>query len=176
MNKETIKIFRKELLDNLTQNILPYWIDRMTDPRGGFYGRRDGNDHLDEEAPKGAILNARILWSFSAAYLATGNPDYLAAATRALDYIVGRFIDPDFGGAYWSLNADARRSTPRSSSTRLPSSSTVLLNTIVHVATKSRCVSPLSCSTLSSFTRATVCATATSRLRPATGSRLPTCA
>lgn len=106
MNKETIKTFRQELLDNLTQNILPYWLDRMTDPRGGFYGRRDGNDHLDEEAPKGAILNARILWSFSAAYLATGNPDYLAAATRARDYIVGHFIDPDFGGAYWSLNAD----------------------------------------------------------------------
>lgn len=87
MNQETLKVFRQELLDNLTRNILPYWLDRMTDPRGGFYGRRDGSDNLDADAPKGAILNARILWSFSAAALATGNPDYLAAATRARNYI-----------------------------------------------------------------------------------------
>lgn len=106
MNQETLKVFRQELLDNLTCNILPYWLDRMTDPRGGFYGRRDGSDNLDADAPKGAILNARILWSFSAAALATGNPDYLAAATRARDYIVDRFIDREFGGAFWSLNAD----------------------------------------------------------------------
>lgn len=106
MNQETLKVFRQELLDNLTRNILPYWLDRMTDPRGGFYGRRDGSDNLDADAPKGAILNARILWSFSAAALATGNPDYLAAATRARDYIVDRFIDREFGGAFWSLNAD----------------------------------------------------------------------
>lgn len=37
MNQETLKVFRQELLDNLTCNILPYWLDRMTDPRGGFY-------------------------------------------------------------------------------------------------------------------------------------------
>ena len=106
MNQETLKVFRQELLDNLTCNILPYWLDRMTDPRGGFYGRRDGSDNLDADAPKGAILNARILWSFSAAALATGNPDYLAAATRARNYIADRFIDREFGGAFWSLNAD----------------------------------------------------------------------
>lgn len=98
--------FRQELLDNLTGNILPYWMDRMVDPRGGFYGRRDGNDNLDADAPKGAILNARILWSFSAAYIATGNAEYLTMATRARDYIAANFIDREFGGAYWSLNAD----------------------------------------------------------------------
>lgn len=98
--------FRQELLDNMTHNILPYWMDKMADPRGGFYGRRDGNDTLDADAPKGAILNARILWSFSAAYIATGKPEYLAMATRACDYIVNNFIDREFGGAYWSLNAD----------------------------------------------------------------------
>ncbi|MCM1356198.1 MAG: AGE family epimerase/isomerase [Staphylococcus sp.] len=101
-----ISEFRSQLLDNLTGNILPYWIDRMEDPRGGFYGRRDGDDNLDADAPKGAILNARILWSFSAAYIATSNPDYLAAARRAYEYICSRFIDREHGGAYWSLDAD----------------------------------------------------------------------
>lgn len=41
----------------------------MTDhEHGGFYGRITGNDVLEASASKGAILNARILWTFSAAY------------------------------------------------------------------------------------------------------------
>ena len=38
---------RGEALDELQGNILPYWMDRMIDPRGGFYGRRDGNGQRD---------------------------------------------------------------------------------------------------------------------------------
>lgn len=98
--------FRGELLANLTECILPYWMDKMTDPRGGFYGRRDGEDNLDAEAPKGAILNARILWTFATAYRTLGNPGYLVAARRARDYILTNFVDREYGGIYWSLNAD----------------------------------------------------------------------
>ncbi len=98
--------FSKELLENLTCNILPYWRNEMTDPRGGFYGRRDGNDNLVADAPKGAILNARILWTFSSAYRALGNPDYLESATRARDYIYDHFFDREHGGTFWSVNAD----------------------------------------------------------------------
>lgn len=46
-------IFRQQLLDNLTDCILPYWLQRMTDPEGGYYGRRDGHDRLDADAPRG---------------------------------------------------------------------------------------------------------------------------
>lgn len=97
---------RAEVLDELQTNILPYWMERMTDPRGGFYGRRDGSDALDAEAPKGAILNARILWTFSAAYRVLRRPEYLETATRAKREIIDRFYDPEYGGIYWSLNAD----------------------------------------------------------------------
>ena len=103
MNKDT---FRKELIDNLTVNILPYWMEKMVDPRGGFYGRRDGSDALDADAPKGAILNARILWAFSAAYRLLGDERYLEMARRAKEYIETYFIDREYGGLYWSLNAD----------------------------------------------------------------------
>ena len=82
------KIFAQELLDNLTGCILPYWMQRMTDPDGGFYGRRDGDDRLDPEAPKGAILNARILWTFSAAARVLGNQEYAGMARRAYYYIM----------------------------------------------------------------------------------------
>lgn len=81
-------------------------MEKMTDPRGGFYGRRDGNDHLDEDAEKGAILNARILWSFSAALRLTGKQEYKEMALRARDYIRDHFIDKEYGGVFWSLDAD----------------------------------------------------------------------
>ncbi len=101
-----INKFREDVLLNLQENILPYWMDKMTDPEGGFYGRRDGNDILYAEAPKGAILNARILWAFSAAYRVLGDKRYLETATRAKREIIDRFYDKEFGGVYWSINAD----------------------------------------------------------------------
>ena len=106
MDTATLKLFAEQLSDNLNNNILPYWTERMTDPAGGFYGRRDGFDSLHPDAAKGAILNARILWTFSAAYIATQRPDCLEAATRAKNYILDRFVDREHGGVYWSLNAD----------------------------------------------------------------------
>jgi mannobiose 2-epimerase len=106
MNTETLSLFTEQISDNLNNNILPYWLNKMTDPAGGFYGRRDGYDTLHPEAEKGAILNARILWTFSAAYIVTKRQDCLDAATRAKDYILSHFIDREHGGVYWSLNAD----------------------------------------------------------------------
>ena len=102
---EQIAILKQEVHDVLTQNILPFWLDKMTDrEHGGFYGRIDGHMQLHPEAEKGAILNARILWSFSAAYRVLCKPEYLEAATRAKDYIIDHFIDKEYGGVFWSLD------------------------------------------------------------------------
>ena len=91
--------------DVLKKNILHFWMTQMVDEEhGGFYGRRDHSGTLHPDAEKGAILNARILWSFSAAYRVLGNPEYLAMATRAKDYIIDHFIDPEYGGIYWSVD------------------------------------------------------------------------
>jgi len=108
MDKSLIENFKKDVRLNLEANILPYWLDRMADPRGGFYGRRDGYDNLHDDAPKGAVLNARILWTFSAAYRLTGKMEYLDAATRAKREIIDRFYDAEYGGIYWSLDAGGR--------------------------------------------------------------------
>lgn len=97
---------KSQMQDVLQNNILPFWINRMTDPvNGGFYGRIDGEGNLHADAEKGAILNARILWSFSAAYRVLGKPEYLETATRAKDYIIDHFIDHEYGGVYWSLDS-----------------------------------------------------------------------
>ena len=97
-----------EALTELTTNILPYWMHNMTDPCGGFYGRRDGRGVLDLDAPKGLILNARILWSFSAAARVLGDQAYLETARRAAGEVMDKFCDAEYGGAYWSLDAAGR--------------------------------------------------------------------
>ena len=99
---------KEEVRINLTECILPYWMEKMVDPRGGFFGRRDGNDCLHTDAPKGAILNARILWTFAAAYRVLGRQEYLDIATRAKREVIDRFFDPEYGGIYWSISADGK--------------------------------------------------------------------
>jgi mannobiose 2-epimerase len=100
---------KQDVRDVLENNILNYWIDKATDnERGGYYGEIDGHEQVVPNADKGAILNARILWAFSAAYRVLGNPVYLKAATRAKDYIVENFIDHENGGVYWSVDCDGK--------------------------------------------------------------------
>ena len=84
-----IEILKSEVLDVLENNILRFWLDKMQDKEnGGFYGQMTGEGELVKTADKGGILNARILWSFSAAYRVLRKPEYLEAATRAKEYII----------------------------------------------------------------------------------------
>lgn len=106
MTEELRRRFAGELRTNLLENILPYWTGRMADPEGGYYGRRDGNDNLHAEEPRGAILNARILWTLAAAARYTGDEALAVKAAEQYDYVTGHFIDPEYGGVYWSVNAD----------------------------------------------------------------------
>ena len=106
MNNIDINLFKSELRQNLTENILPYWMNKMCDPRGGFYGRRDGYDNLDAEAPKGAILHGRIVWTFSAAHRFSENSGYIDYAKRAADFIDSCFLDKEYGGAFWSVDVE----------------------------------------------------------------------
>ena len=100
-----VSIFKQEVREVLEDNILRFWIERMQDEEhGGFYGRIDNQNILHADADKGAILNARILWTFSAAYRVLGKSEYLKIATRAKRYFIDHFIDPEYGGVYWSLD------------------------------------------------------------------------
>ena len=91
----------------LEHHILRFWQTRMVDnERGGFYGRIDGHNTLHPDAPKGAVLNARILWAFAAAARVLHNTPYRILAARAYDYLMQQFIDREHGGVYWSLHAD----------------------------------------------------------------------
>ena len=85
--------------------ILQYWMEYSIDTvHGGFYGRVDNNNTSHPAAEKGGVLNARILWSFSAAYNYTKDIAYLQCAQRAYNYFTDHFIDKKYGGIYWSVD------------------------------------------------------------------------
>lgn len=91
---------KKELV-----NILQFWDERAVDQeKGGFIGRIDGFGNSDPGASKGGILNARILWTYSAAYNLLGEDRYAALAHRTYEYIVNHFVDEQYGGTYWELD------------------------------------------------------------------------
>lgn len=101
-----LKELKSELLVEL-DSILKYWSKNTIDNQnGGFIGQIDFNDHLIANAEKGSVLNARILWSFSASYQVTKNEEHKKLATRAFEFLSKYFYDVEFGGLFWSINAD----------------------------------------------------------------------
>ncbi len=97
--------FSDELHTELHDHILAFWLKNAPDTEnGGFIGRLTGTHEACPKAHKSVILNARILWTFSAAGRVTGNQDYLDMAGRAYNYLEQHFHDKKYGGFYWSVN------------------------------------------------------------------------
>jgi mannobiose 2-epimerase len=94
-----------QLRHELTGNILPFWMRHTVDrENGGFYGAIDCDLQVDKQAPRAAVINARILWTFSAAARVLSDAAYRETADWAYDYIVDRFWDKQYGGVYWMLD------------------------------------------------------------------------
>jgi mannobiose 2-epimerase len=105
MELNKLQTFKSEVQDELVNNILPFWSEKMIDKaNGGFFGRIDGSGRIYNDADKGCVLNARILWTFSSAFRVLKNPDYLKIAERSKDYLLKHFFDNEYGGVYWLLN------------------------------------------------------------------------
>ena len=104
MQSHQIETLQAEVKDVLENNILRFWLQMRDAEHGGFYGQMTGNGRLMKQADKGAILNARILWTFSAAYRMLKKEEYLQMATHAKRFLIDHFYDKEFGGIYWSLN------------------------------------------------------------------------
>jgi mannobiose 2-epimerase len=101
-----LETLQRELADELIQRILPYWSSHVVDElHGGFVGYISGDNVRTEEAPRSCILNARILWTFSAAYRILRARAYLATLQRAAQYFDAHFVDPQYGGVYWMVDA-----------------------------------------------------------------------
>jgi mannobiose 2-epimerase len=105
---EILKTYHDEAKEELDK-ILSYWIKHTHDVvHGGFIGQIDENNVGNPASPKGSVLNSRILWSFSAAYNITQNAEHLHLARIAFNYLKTHFVDEEFGGVYWTVNAQGQ--------------------------------------------------------------------
>ena len=88
-------------------NILNYWSRNTLDEKnGGFIGEINFEEKKNLAADKGSVMNARILWTFSAAHSFTQNPEHLKIAKRAFEELKTKFYNPAQNGIYWSINSD----------------------------------------------------------------------
>lgn len=99
-------LMAKEMKDHLEEGIIPFWEALKDNEKGGYYGYMDSNLVVDKEATKGCILNNRILWFFSNAYMALKKPELLECAEHAYQFLVEHCYDHEMGGVYWSLTAE----------------------------------------------------------------------
>ncbi len=103
---------QKKLIENLLienrkelRSILEFWVEKSVDRKnGGFVGQINKKGEPVDEAKKGLILNARILWTFSRAYRFWGDKKYLQLAKRAYDYFIDYFWDNKNGGVFWAVD------------------------------------------------------------------------
>ncbi len=108
--------FAEELKIEL-QNILDYWKGTTLDHEfGGFLGRIDHNNEVVKYAPKGIILNTRILWTFSRANNFYADTRYDDECQRAFDYLYEHFRDSNVGGVYWEVDHTGKPTNRRKQS------------------------------------------------------------
>lgn len=93
-----------EIKEHLLDVISPFWKNLKDEVYGGYYGYMSEELVLDKEAPKGVILNSRILWYFSNQYLTLHHEEDLLYARHAFWFLKKHCIDHECGGVYWMLD------------------------------------------------------------------------
>lgn len=98
----------KEIRRHLENELIPFW-ERLKDEKyGGYYGYMDYNLKLDKTYEKGCILNSRILWFFSNAYMLLGNERLKEDAHHAYKFLREHCLDREYGGVFWSVAYDGQ--------------------------------------------------------------------
>jgi mannobiose 2-epimerase len=100
---------RSHIAAELQNDILPFWLKYTRDrERGGFYGEISNDLVINKNAPRGALLTSRILWTFSSAYRRYHDPACLDMARWAYNDLLTKFWDKEQGGLFWSVTADGK--------------------------------------------------------------------
>jgi len=108
-SREVLTSLHGRVKSILTQNILPFWINRAFNPETKqFHGRVDRNNRPEDGAPLGVILHARLLWAFSRSAAFLSDPNYRKMADHAYRILIDRFKDREKGGLFWQVSHDGR--------------------------------------------------------------------
>lgn len=106
MDLRRLEEYATRIEADLEQNILPFWIRHAVDrERGGFVGALSDDLEVEAGVSRGALLTARILWTYSAAYRYRADRASLEMARHAYTDLISCFEDPLHGGTFWSIDA-----------------------------------------------------------------------
>lgn len=97
-----------EMKQHLEEVLLPFWKNLKDEEYGGFYGWVDTELKVDKLAVKGCILNSRILWFFSNAWMTLGDDSLKEYADHAFDFMKKYCYDEERGGVYWAVTYDGK--------------------------------------------------------------------
>jgi cellobiose epimerase len=104
-----LKDLKKQFENELTDNILNYWVKEVYDTsRNTFFGRITNEGTKFPKAPLSAVFTTRILWTFSAAYRFYPTAIYKEMADEAFRILMETFWDKENGGIYWSVFPDGK--------------------------------------------------------------------
>lgn len=107
-------VYAEQTEAELRKNILPFWLKHARDrEHGGFYGELLTDLSPEAAEKRGALLTARILWTFSAAYRKYRDADYLVMAQWAFSDLQKRFWDEEYGGLYWAISPEGKPVEPK---------------------------------------------------------------
>lgn len=99
-----MKLLAEEMKNHLENVIIPFWESIKDNENGGFYGYLDFDLNIQKDYEKSCILNSRILWFFSNAYLTLKNETLLIYADYAYEFMKNFMIDKELGGVYWTVD------------------------------------------------------------------------
>ena len=95
-----------EMEQHLRGTLLPFWKKLRDTVYGGYYGFMGTDLKAVPTAEKGCILNSRILWFFSNAYLTLQDESLRPYAEHAYRFLMEHCMDEKEGGVFWSVNYD----------------------------------------------------------------------
>ena len=103
MTNDVLQRCRQEMHHHLTDELLPFWMQRAVDSvNGGFithfdqYGRDSGEDE------KSLIAQTRSIYTYASAHRAGYGDGKLGDFARhGVDYLLNRMWDQEHGGFYW---------------------------------------------------------------------------
>lgn len=98
----------EEMREHLEKKLLPFWKGLKDQEHGGFYGFMDTQGNVDKQAAKGCILNSRILWFFSNAWMVLQDQGLKEYADHAYRFLKEHCLDGQRGGVYWSVTYDGK--------------------------------------------------------------------
>ncbi len=107
MELNKLELWKEEMSKHLSQELLPFWIQRCWDHENGGYLTQfdtNGNDAGTDE--KSLLAHMRTIYSLSLANKHGHDPDgaCLSLAEKGVRFAVERYWDTENGGFFWLFN------------------------------------------------------------------------